>query len=143
MRWGRSFKPFRRPLLWAVLWMLMLAAVVALSLLPSPPRLSHAPSFSDKWAHLLAYFCLMAGAVQLYRQRLALAVMALSLCLMGAWLEWMQAAMALGRMADRGDMAANAAGVLLGLATAWLPQRDALLGLERRWLGRSDGGHAA
>ena len=47
--------------------------------------------------------------------------------LMGIGLEYLQAQMAMGRMLDRYDALANTIGVLIGLATAFTPWRDALL----------------
>jgi len=51
---------------------------------------------------------------------------------MGIGLEYLQAQMGLGRMLDRADALANTIGVLIGLATAFTPWRDALLRFERR-----------
>ena len=59
-RFGRSFKPFRRPWLWVGLWALGIAAVVVASLLPAPdlPDLR----VSDKSEHFSAYALLAAIA---------------------------------------------------------------------------------
>lgn len=129
-RFGRSLKPFRRPALWAGLWMLAIAGVVVGSLLPArdlPPV-----PVSDKFEHFAAYAVLAAGAVQLYARRLAWAAAALLLVLLGIGLELLQAQMALGREMDRADALANTLGVLLGLASALTPWRDALLALDSR-----------
>ena len=129
-RFGRSLKPFRRPWLWAGLWMLAIAMVVFASLLPA----SNLPSVpvSDKVEHFVAYAVLAAGAVQLFVRRLSWGFVCVMLVLMGIGLEHLQAQMALGRMLDRNDALANTIGVLLGLATAFTPWRDALLNLDRR-----------
>ena len=129
MRWGRSFKPFRRPLLWSIAWMLAVAAVVAGSLLP-PGDLPSAPMANDKWMHFLGYFILMAGAVQLYTRRASWVAMAMLLVFLGIGVEWLQAAMRVGRTADRADALANTLGVLAGFTTGFTPLRDVLLRLD-------------
>ena len=129
-RFGRSFKPFKRPWLWSGLWMLAIAGVVVGSLLPS----SDLPSVkvNDKVEHFVAYALLSAGAVQLFARRLSWGFVCVLLVLMGIGLEFLQAKMALGRMLDRQDALANTLGVLVGLATAFTPLRDALLRIDRR-----------
>lgn len=127
-RTGRSLKPFKRPWLWAGLWMLAIAAVVIGSLLPGKDL--PALPVSDKLEHFAAYAVLSAGAVQLFARRLSWGFICLLLVLMGIGLEYLQASMKLGRMLDRNDALANAFGVLLGLATAFTPLRDALLRLD-------------
>lgn len=129
-RFGRSFKPFKRPWLWGGLWMLAVAVVVAATLMPArelPPL-----GVSDKLEHFVAYAALSAGAVQLYARRLSWGFVCVLLVLLGIGLEYAQGAMGLGRSADRMDALANTTGVLLGLATALTPLRDALLKLDRR-----------
>lgn len=129
-RTGRSLKPFKRPWLWAGLWMLAIAVVVIGSLLPGKDL----PSLpvSDKLEHFAAYAALSAGAVQLFVRRLSWGFVCVLLVLLGIGLEFLQAKMALGRMLDRYDALANTFGVLIGLATAFTPLRDALLRLDRR-----------
>ena len=129
-RVGRSLKPFRRPWLWAGLWMLAIAVVVVGSLLPGkdlPPL-----PVSDKLEHFAAYAVLAAGAVQLFARQLSLGFVCILLVLMGIGLEHVQASMKLGRMLDRNDALANTLGVLIGLATAFTPLRDLLLRWDRR-----------
>ncbi|MFN7182626.1 MAG: VanZ family protein [Thermomonas haemolytica] len=129
-RVGRSLKPFRRPWLWAGLWMLAIALVVAASLVPGRdlPDLK----VSDKTEHLTAYALLAAGAVQVFARRRSWAVVCVLLVLMGIAIEFLQGAMGLGRTMDRYDALANTIGVLVGLATAFTPLRDALLWLDSR-----------
>ena len=129
MRWGRSLKAFRRPLLWSSLWMLAVSLVVAGSLLP-PGDLPSQPMSNDKLMHFLGYFVLMAGAVQLYARRTSWVAMAVLLALLGVGLEWLQAWMHVGRTAERADALANTLGVLAGLTTGFTPLRDLLLRLD-------------
>ncbi len=128
-RAGRSLKPFRRPWLWTTLWMLAIGGVVALSLLP-PKDLPDLPIGNDKVSHFLAYFALMAGAVQLFARRASWWLVALLLVLFGIAMEQLQGGMKLGRQLDTLDVLANALGVLAGLATAITPLRDLLLRID-------------
>ncbi|MFN3311283.1 MAG: VanZ family protein, partial [Thermomonas sp.] len=98
-RAGRSLKPFRQPWLWAGLWMLAIALVVAASLVPGRdlPDLK----VSDKTEHLTAYALLAAGAVQVFARRRSWAVVCVLLVLMGIAIEFLQGAMGLGRTMDR------------------------------------------
>ncbi len=131
MRLGRSLKPFRHPMMWATAWMLMVAAVVAGSLLP-PGDLPAQAMGNDKVMHFLGYFVLMAGAVQLYARRASWVTMAVLLVFLGIGLEWLQAWMHVGRTADRTDALANTLGVLGGFTTGFTPLRDVLLRFDGR-----------
>lgn len=130
-RVGRSLKPFRRPWLWAGLWILVISIVVIGSLMPAHD-LPKVPRGFDKLEHFGAYAVLAAGAVQLFARRLSWGFVCVILVLMGIALEYLQAQMGLGRMLDRQDALANTIGVLIGLATAFTPWRDALLRIDRR-----------
>ena len=130
-RFGRSLKPFKRPLLWAALWVLAVAVVVVASLIPVN-GLPEVPKNFDKVEHFIAYAALSTGAVQLFARRLSWGFVCVLLVLMGIGLEHLQAQMALGRQLDRADALANTIGVLVGLATAFTPWRDALLRFDRR-----------
>ena len=131
---GRALKPFRWPWLWVSLWMLAFAGVWALSLLP-PRELPQVTVGNDKFGHFIAYFALMAGAVQLYARRVSWAAMAVLLALAGLGIEHLQAIMGLGRMGDRADLIANLLGIGAGLVTGFTPLRDVLLRLEGGKLG--------
>ena len=128
---GRSLKPFRRPLLWSSLWCAAVAAVVALSLVTIPSPLE-VPSGGDKVQHFVAYAALSAGAVQLYRRWTSLFSVAIALVLLGIGLEYAQGALNPARMADRMDALANTLGVIAGLATRLTPWSDALLRFDPR-----------
>ena len=136
-----AMKPLRRPVLWLGLWMLALLAVCVLCLVPLdglPPL----PDNSDKVEHLLTYFMLAAGAVQLFGGSRALLVAMLGLVALGIGIEFAQG-MTAYRSADPLDALANSIGVLLGMATRLTPWRDLLLRIESRLRlspkGTSDG----
>ena len=128
---GRSLQPFRHPWLWCGFWCLGIAALVALSLMPGPPM----PDFegSDKVGHLLAYFLLAAGAVQLFARWSSLFGAGLALVLLGIGLEYAQGAFTDYRVLDARDALANTLGVIAGLGTQLTPLRDLLLRLDRGW----------
>ena len=111
--------------------MLAVAVVVIGSLMPAQ-GLPKVPDGFDKLEHFGAYAVLAAGAVQLFARRLSWGFVCVILVLMGIALEYLQAQMGLGRMLDRQDALANTIGVLIGLATAFTPWRDALLRFDRR-----------
>ncbi|MFJ9317646.1 hypothetical protein ACIRN4_25885 [Pimelobacter simplex] len=118
-------KPLRLPWLWLGLWLLVVAAVVALSL-GSPPAGPDVPA-GDKWQHLTAYGVLAAGAVQVFRGGRPLVVAGIGLVLLGAGLEIAQGTLTADRVMDWRDAVANTAGVGLGLLTSRTRARDALL----------------
>ena len=62
-------REFRWPYRWLALWGLMLAAVIATSLLPARDLPSAPFSGFDKVEHLLAYAVLSAYAVMLFARR--------------------------------------------------------------------------
>jgi len=131
-RFGRSFKPLRRPLLWGGLWIAAIAGVVVLSLAPSVP-MPDVPD-GDKLGHFLAYFALAAAAVQLYARWPALLGAGIGLVLLGIGLEYAQGALTQTRMQDPADALANTLGVIVGLSTRLTPFRDVLLQFDTRGL---------
>lgn len=123
-------RDLRHPRRWLALWLVMVAAVIALSLIP-PPSLPTAPPDSDKLGHFLAYFALMAMAVQLFAARGRLLLIASALALLGVALEFAQGALTTTRMFDLRDALANGLGAIAGLVLAWTPAAT--------WLQRYDG----
>jgi VanZ family protein len=95
------------------------AAIVWLSLTPSPPRVDF--SHSDKLGHFAAYALLMFWFAQLYARRNARLSYALTFIAMGIGLELAQGALGY-RTSEVLDVAANTIGVLLGWAAALLFQ---------------------
>ena len=93
----------------------MVAAIVWVSLTPSPPKVDFAAS--DKLGHLLGYGLLMFWFAQLYAGRAARAAYAALFVAMGVTLEFLQGQLGY-RTYDLFDMFANTAGVLAGWAAA-------------------------
>lgn len=98
--------------LWAFIGWTLIATVIFLSLIPSPPDVLDFAS-SDKLEHLFAYSVLMGWAGQLYVSMRQQILWAVGLCLMGIALEFVQGWGGY-RFFDVADMGANTLGVLLG-----------------------------
>jgi VanZ family protein len=99
---------------WLAIAWLLVAAVIYLSVTPQPIEIPIEEG--DKYGHLLAYGTLMLWFAQLYERR-ARWVAALGLIALGVALEYVQRSTGY-RSFDVWDMAADAAGVLIGLALA-------------------------
>ena len=128
-------RALRWPRLWLGLWLLAVAGVIVLSLVPPPPLPLEPPKDFDKLMHAFAYFVLAFGAVQLFDRGRTLVWAALGLIVLGVLLEWAQGTLAPDvRMADPWDALANTVGVLLGMAVLVTPVRGCLLRLERALL---------
>lgn len=132
LRWPgtAALKPFARPQLWLGLWWAMVGAVIVGSLLPAL-FLGDLPPGSDKLQHLLGYAVLAATAVQVFATRRALLIAGIGLVVMGVLVEVAQGTLTTTRLMDANDALANTLGVLMGLATALTPVRNALLRIER------------
>lgn len=94
----------------------MVAAIVWLSLTPSPPKIDIEQG--DKLGHFLGYGTIMAWFAWLYPARPARIGYALGFVAMGVALEFVQGALGY-RTFEVFDMLANALGVMIGWA-AWL-----------------------
>ncbi len=124
-------KPLWRPGLWLGLWLLAIAVVIGVCLLPGadlPPM----PRDIDKIEHALAFFVLAASAVQIFRPGRALLGASAGLVLLGMGIELAQAAFTVDRSGDPMDALADTIGVLCGLAIVLTPWRDALLRMQGR-----------
>ena len=96
------------------------AAIVWLSLTPSPPQLDVA--HGDKLGHFAAYGSLMFWFCQLYFRRNARIAHAVGFIALGVGLEFLQGELGY-RSYEVFDMYANTLGVLLGWAAALLLPR--------------------
>jgi len=101
--------------LYIALGWLLVAAVIWMSVTPSPPKVDFEQS--DKAGHLLAYGLVMFWFAQLYAARAARIGYAALFVLMGVGLEFVQAQLGY-RTYEVFDMLANSAGVLVGWALA-------------------------
>lgn len=122
--------PLSHKRLWLAVSALLVAGVIYGSLSPAP--VVSVPGNYDKVEHFSAYLILALWFTALYpRSRYGL--VAIALLALGLSMEVMQHVMALGRFADPRDMAANAAGILLGSVLAifatggWAQRVDAWL----------------
>ncbi len=126
-----SDRAFVHPLLWRSLFVFVVLLVIVLSLVPNDTLRQVDFIGNDKLGHGLAYFTLMAFAVQLQDARRDWSRAAFGLLLMGIAIEWLQHQSGL-RRADIRDVYANASGIVLGALTALTPARAWLLALDRR-----------
>lgn len=122
--------PLGQKPLWIAASVLLLALVVFGSLSPGPAVPT--PGNFDKLEHFGVYLFLAVWFTALYPRRRYWRV-ALGLLALGVAMEVLQQVTGLGRIADPRDMAANAAGVLLGCGLAvaatggWASRVDAWL----------------
>ena len=103
-----------------LLWTAWIAAVVIGSLLPPSSAaidLLSKTGLSDKFDHLFAY-ALLAFLPALHEDRDLVVSLALFACALGTALEFLQPRF--GRSYELADMAADLAGILIGLAAAFL-----------------------
>jgi VanZ family protein len=128
-----ALRAFHWPRLWVGLWVLMIAAVVTGSLVPSDelPRMLF--SGADKLQHMAGYATLSGYAVMLFANRRGRGAAAVGLLLLGVLIEGAQSALTTSRQADPMDMLANLLGVGLGQTLAasavasWLQRIDSRL----------------
>ncbi|HWT14949.1 MAG TPA: VanZ family protein [Patescibacteria group bacterium] len=130
-----SLRPFPHPWLWRGLFALAITVVIVLSLVSNDSLRQVDFIGNDKVGHLLAYFVLMAFAVQLRDAGSDWSRAAFGLLLMSIALEFLQQASGL-RRGDIRDVYANATGIVLGALTALTPARAWLLALDRRFTPR-------
>jgi VanZ family protein len=122
--------PLRYPWLWAGFGWLLVIGVVVGSLMPgsSVPDLR----LSDKVLHAGAYFLLMIWFAGLYRRKVH-PVIAVVLVLLGVALDLLQATTRT-RSLEIGDIAADGAGILVGLALSFWWLEGWCQRLERCWV---------
>ena len=114
--------------LWLTLGWSIVAAIVWLSLIPSPPKLEVA--LGDKLGHFTAYGMLMFWFCQLYARRATRAAYAAGFVTMGIALEFIQGATGY-RSFELLDMGANALGVAIGWGVAVLTGPELMQRIER------------
>lgn len=122
-------KPLRHARLWLLLWAVAIVATIVVCLLPATdlPKIA---AGVDKIEHWLVYGVLAAAAVQLFATRRALVTSAAGLLVLGIAIEFAQATLTMTRSGDPWDAAADALGILGGMATALTPWRDTLLRID-------------
>ena len=118
------------------MWVLMIAAVVTGSLVPSDelPRMLFPGA--DKLQHMAGYATLSGYAVMLFANRRGRGMAALGLVLLGVLIECAQSALTTSRQADPMDMLANLIGVGLGQAFAATGVAGWLLRIDSGLSGR-------
>lgn len=109
-----ALRAFHRPRLWLGVWGLMIAAVAAGSLAPSPALPGLPFPGADKLEHLLGYAALSGYAVMLFADRRAQLRAAGGLVLLGLVIEIAQWTLTVSRSAEPWDVIANLMGVALG-----------------------------
>ncbi|GAB3337808.1 VanZ family protein [Marilutibacter aestuarii] len=134
-----ALRALRWPRTWLCAWLVFVAAVVVVSLLPARDLPPMPFDGVDKLEHLLAYAAMATGAVMIFASRRAHAGVALALVALGIALEFAQGAMTASRMADGADAVANALGVALGWGLGRTPVARGLLVVEA-WLAEGPGG---
>lgn len=107
-------------LIWLALGWALVAAIVWLSLTPSPPRVDFDKDYT--LGHLAAYGVVMFWFSQLYMGKETRALYAVGFAAMGVALEFAQGAIGY-RTFDLADMLANSFGVLCGWAAALILPR--------------------
>jgi VanZ family protein len=117
----------RRPL-WLALGWLLVAAIIWLSLTPTPPKIDL--EGGDKLGHFASYAALMFWFCELYHARGARLGYGAGFVLMGVALEFAQGALGT-RSFEPADMLANALGVALGWALALATRGSLFLQVER------------
>jgi VanZ family protein len=116
---------------WLAAGWLLAAAIVWLSLVPSPPSLD--VEEGDKLGHLVGYGLLMFWFGELHALRRARIAYAVAWIAMGVALEFIQGQTGY-RSYDPLDMLANAIGVLIGWAIAIATRQQVFVRLERLML---------
>lgn len=119
---------------WIAASVLLLTAVVYLSLAPIGPKVPMHENF-DKLEHALAYTCLAVWFTGLLARGHYWKIV-VALAALGLLIEVLQHVMALGRVADPWDMAANVVGIVAGVALAALSTGGWALKVEA-WLNRN------
>jgi len=116
--------------LWLTIGYALVLFVVFLSLTSSPIDTGLNFPYEDKVYHAFAYFTLMFWFGQIYHDRFQRNMIAVVFVFMGITLEYLQS-FDPNRMAEFADMAANTAGVALGLFLVFSNAKNILLRVEK------------
>jgi len=119
----------RFPNFWLGIGFLLVALVIALSLMPHPPNVGHFRG-NDKLGHFAAYVAMTFWFGQIYTRNRARWTIALSFVILGISLEYLQLLSGY-RTFEYADMGANAAGVLCALLLTQTPLSRCLAVVER------------
>ena len=125
-------REFERPALWVVLWLAMIAVVIATCLLPARDLPPTPFSQFDKIEHFSAYLAMSAYAGMLFARMRPQAIAAIGLIAMGVGVEFAQANLTDSRSGDAADALANGLGALAGLFVARTPVALWLQRVDRR-----------
>ena len=123
-------KPLRHARLWLLLWVIGIGATIISCMVPASV-LPETPAGGDKLEHWLVYAVLGTAAVQLFGRPRALMISAVGLLALGIAIEFAQALLTTTRSGDVWDAAADALGILCGMAAVLTPWRDLLLRFDR------------
>lgn len=115
--------------LWLALGWLLIAVIVALTLMPPPDRVQRF-EYEDKIGHLIAYGLLMLWFAQLFIERQARFWYGLAFVALGIVLEFCQGALGY-RSFEYADMVANGFGVIAGALLAATGRCNFLFPLDR------------
>lgn len=118
--------------LWRGLGFGLIAAILALSLLPFSIEVELEEN-SDKLGHLLMYGSLMFWFAMIYPAARPRLLLALAFCAMGVGIEFLQG-MTMYRSFELADMLANGVGVALGWCVALTPLKYSLAWFEKLML---------
>jgi VanZ family protein len=102
---------FRHPALWLALGWMLVAAIVYLSLAPTP--ISIPAANGDKYAHVAAYAAVTFWFMQIYDTARPRVIVVLALAALGGGLEVLQYFTGYRSM-EAADMAADVAGIFVG-----------------------------
>ena len=117
---------------WLAVGYMLVTLVLYLSLTGSPVTIDLEIDYLDKIFHTLAYFTLMFWFAQIYHDKKWRISLAVAFILMGVGLEYLQI-FAPARYYELADMAANTAGVVIGLLLTLTPAKNILLYIESRF----------
>ncbi len=127
-----AMRPLRLARWWVVLWLLAIAAMVAVSVLPAPAVPAPELPQLDKALHFGAYLGVSTFASMLFASPRARSLAALLLLVVGVGVEAAQHFLTATRQAEVADVFANTLGIVGGLLLGATPVAHGLQWLESR-----------